>query len=262
MFGEDLDIGFYAQDAYAAYIAEAATALSIVPDFCNARGAAVDVVFDGPFLAENAFVEAAASLRRDVAGKGSRSIWERLAHQTQTEVMKEKRRVVLHAWIEKLNGPRKVQLTEYVHLYRPADQQQQQTGRSSDPAEPHAATASEEQREKVTAHRRVLGSLDFLLHLSTRDLLQVGEANPAEDPLHMDRYDGDALSASSGDGGDAIAAACAIRDALERRDDVAVARNAVDTVIKFARLAEEHAGKVATVYADVAGEEEYLRFES
>lgn len=299
MFDEDLDIGLSAEDAYAAYITDAATRRSIVPEFCSARGALVDVVFHGPFMTETAFLTAAAaSLRAGEApagsssplsglvvhpgdaggsGKGSSSIWEALARMTETYAGGRNTRVVLHAWIEKLNGAHKIQLTEPVYLLGSASQQVGSGDDSSTAAAAAAASVTRETEERtrqhgchdddnvVTGHRRVLGNLDFLLHLFTHEQLP-GEGSAPSDPLNMDRYDSSvppfSASAGSEDVSGGVAAACVVRDVLERRDAVAVARNAVDAVIKFARLAGEHPGEVAAVHADAAGEAEYLQFSS
>lgn len=287
MLDEDLDMGLFAEDVYAAYVIQIATELQITPDFRNARGATVDLVFAGPFMTEAAFQEAVAALRTgdskggvsfingDVATTSNNStnqnlpLWERLAHAslkgTETVV------VVLHAWIEKLNGPRKMQLTETV---QPVHEEQLAcsdfaSARMTTDAEANAnmenpdrdsVNGSEydvkEGQKRVITYRRVLGSLDFLFHLSTRSLL--GESNASQDVSSMDGFDSSPSSPLTGP----AAEACAIRDALEQGDGIALARNAVDTVIKFAQLAEKHAGEVATVFIDEAHGEEYLQFGS
>ncbi|KPI87297.1 hypothetical protein ABL78_3634 [Leptomonas seymouri] len=273
MLDEDLDIGFYAEDAYAAYVAQVAAMLHIIPDFSNARGATVDVIFYGPFMTEAAFQEAALDLRkRDLISAATpsaekchcynTSIWERLAQAPQTDAS---RTVVLHACIEKLNGSRKVQLTEPVQLLRKA---KTDLDCSVGSAETHGEFESEDsgngisKRDRVatTKHHRVLGSLDFFLHLFTRNPL-LGDSNVSQDSLSMDMYGASPSDPTSVNHGDASAAG-AIRNALEQRDDIAVARNAVRTVIKFARLAEEHPGKIATVYTDVKRGVDYLQFDS
>lgn len=283
MLGEDLDIGFYAVDAYAAYVIRTATALQIVPDFSNARGATVDALFNGPFLTEAAFVEAATALRDRTSNLESSSsidntntsirkespntslsspLWERLALATPDTTPPCV--VVLHAWIEKLNGPRKIQLLEPVYLLS-------ESGTISETRDlPCGMTDSDGENRKSTSptssHLRVLSNLDFLLHLSTRNPL-LGESSASQGTLDMDKFGaplGIDVAFASGEREEAekVEAARAARDALEQRDDVALARNAVDTVLKFAKLAEEHAGETATVYLDADRGEEYLQFES
>lgn len=278
MLGEDLDIGLHAEDAYAAYVVQAATELHIVPEFSNARGATVDAVFSGPFMTEAAFIEAASSLlcQSDLASpllslNGEKeessgchrdhqpcSRWERLA-RTPPHEGTPRNVVVLHAWIEKLNGPRKVQLTEPVFLFNTAKGVEE--GGGDPPGNGDGVKSGNGNGDATsTSHLRVLGSLDFLLHLSTRNPLLAESGAASQDSLSIDKYAApSSIPAASADGDDAT---CAARDVLERRDDVAVTRSAVDTVLKFAKLAEEHPGKVATVYVDAAHGEEYLQFES
>ncbi|KPA81411.1 hypothetical protein ABB37_03785 [Leptomonas pyrrhocoris] len=269
MLGEDLDIGFYAEDAYAAYITQVATVFHIIPEFHNPRGATVDVVFEGPFMTEAAFQEAALSLPPNDAMPAAAPSAE---HHSPSSMSTGERpvqapwaagaskTVVLHAWIEKLNGPRKVQLTEPVQLLRRTESNIGLTEAHDVSGKTNSShDAAEESRSTATAHHRVLGNLDFLLHLSARNLF-LGESNASQDSLTMDRY-GASFSFSASATSDDTHVACSIRNALEQRDDVAVARNAVATVIKFAQLAEEHAGKVATVYVDAQHGDEYLRFD-
>lgn len=272
MLGEDLDIGLYAEDAYAAYVVHVATALQLVPDFSNARGATVDAIFTGPFWTESAFQEAASALRRenvaplvlppcgDESSEGGTSLWERLAKMSldDTTLKATVAVAVLHAWIEKLNGARKVQVTEQVRVVPRPNAGFGGCAATDDTCNPVPET-EEETKEKAhrATHRRVLGNLDFLLHLSTSSVLLAESNTASQDSLNMERY-----GAPSGLTGAAADGSEEVRDTLEQRDDVAVARNAVDTVIKFAKLAEEHAGEVATVHVDASQGVEYLQFNS
>ncbi|KAK7200476.1 hypothetical protein NESM_000102400 [Novymonas esmeraldas] len=270
MLGEELEIGYFAEDAYAGYVTDLATHLHLTPAFRSARGATLDVVFTGPFLSRPAYRDAVR--QRKLRRFGELVLTE--SEPAEVTVAGTSSTVVtLHGWIEKLNAARKVQLMEpllpAVELGDLADgtvdsqlgdgtpgkcasasPPSRQDGAATDEASTRSASAS--------SRYRVVGSLDFLLHLSTDD--------PGASELGC--VDGDSGGSDDVDDDDEPAPPVddetrvdhARRDALEQRDDFALARNAVDTVIKFAQLAEEHPGAVGSVYVDLEEDVEYIRF--
>ncbi|CAJ1038211.1 hypothetical protein Q4I32_008122 [Leishmania shawi] len=269
MLGEDLDIGFYAEDAYAAYVTDLAAALHLLPHCRNARGATLEVVFTGPFMAFSAYQEAVKqgklvpytelpwpiSEERDVQGVAGASL-----------------AVVLHGWIEKLNAARKVQLME--PLFPAAELGETIVARSAvdkvdnsaqcafaSTLPPCAAVSADKNGTPPTlkmSRYRIVGNLDFLLHLSSSNR-PMGESQVTVDSLSVDDCDLEKADFPHDvDGTTRAAHAC--RDALEQRDDVSLARNAVNTVIKFAQMAEEHPGEVASVFVDAQERVEYIQF--
>ncbi|CBZ26246.1 conserved hypothetical protein [Leishmania mexicana MHOM/GT/2001/U1103] len=272
MLGEDLDIGFYAEDAYAAYVTDLATSLHLVPRCRNARGATLDVVFTGPFLDVSAYEEA---VRQGKLLPYAALPWSVAEERGVQGVSGATLSVTLHGWIEKLNAARKVQLME--PLFPAADLCAtvaetcvMSDGGNSAPcalasaSPPHRAASAGTANENGThpplkpSRFRILGNLDFFLHLSSRDLSTAESSVPVDSPSAYERDQEN--SNFAGDPEDATRAAHACRDALEQRDDITLARNAVNTVIKFAQMAEEHPGEVGSVFVDAKERVEYIQF--
>ncbi|CAJ1993782.1 hypothetical protein conserved [Leishmania donovani] len=272
MLGEDLDIGFYAEDAYAAYVTDLATSLHLVPHFRSARGATLEVVFTGPFRDLSAYEEA---VKQGKLVPYAELPWPVAEDRGVQGVSGPTLSVTLHGWIEKLNAARKVQLMEPLFPAAELGATIAETRVMSDAGNsapcafastspPCAAESAGTSNENDThpplklSRFRIAGSLDFLLHLSSRDL-PMGESSVPVDSPSADGRD-QANPDFAGDAEDATRAAHECRDALEQRDDVALARNAVNTVIKIAQMAEEHPGEVGNVFADAKERVEYIQF--
>lgn len=272
MLGEGLDIGFYAEDAYAAYVTDLATSLHLVPHCRNARGATLEVVFTGPFHDLSAYEEA---VKQGKLVPYAELPWPVAEERGVQGVSGATLSVTLHGWIEKLNAARKVQLMEplfpaaelgatIAEICVMGDAGNSAPCAFASTSPPCVVESAGTSNEKGThpslkpSRFRILGSLDFLLHLSSRDWLMGESSVPADSPSADGRDEANPNFAVGAD--DATRAAHACRDALEQRDDVALARNAVNTVIKMAQMAEEHPGEVGSVFVDAKERVEYIQF--
>ncbi|KAG5488809.1 hypothetical protein JIQ42_00426 [Leishmania sp. Namibia] len=272
MLGEDLDIGFYAEDAYAAYVTDLATSLHLLPHCRNARGATLEMVFTGPFVDLPAYEEA---VKQGKLVPYTAVPWPAAEEPGAQGVAAASLSVPLHGWIEKLNAGRKVQLMERLFPAAELGEAMDATNTENDAGNsaqcalastspPFAAelagTASGngEPPPLKPSRYRIVGNLDFLLHLSSRNV-PMGEGSIAAASPSADACDQDNTNCE-GNVEDGARAARACRDALERRDDIALARNAVNTVIKFAQMAEDHPGEVASVFVDSKEGLEYIQF--
>ncbi|KAG5490282.1 hypothetical protein JKF63_00402 [Porcisia hertigi] len=271
MLGEDLDIGLYADDAYAAYVTDLATSLQIVPHCRNARGATLEVVFTGPFLDLPAYQAAVAQETLLPYSIPPCPIAESRGVQGITG---SSLAVTLHGWIEKLNAARKVQLMEplfpacelgetttTMSAFQDVGNSGQPTFAASlnpDALEPACSASKNGSTLLKPSRYRIVGNLDFLLHLSSR-MMPMGECGIAVDTPSEEKH-GREGAHTSGDAIDAMRAARACRDVLEQRDDIELARNAVSTVIKVAQMVEEHPGEVGSVFVDTKERVEYIQF--
>ncbi|KAG5464238.1 hypothetical protein LSCM1_00419 [Leishmania martiniquensis] len=275
MLGEDLHIGFYAEDAYAAYVTDLATSLGLIPHCRSARGATLEVVFTGPFLDLPAYEEA---VRQGKLPPYTEVPWDIAEERGVQSAAAASRAVTLYGWIEKLNAGRKVQLME--RLFQAAELGEAIDATNTAHEANHAAQCASASTSaplaaelEGTENRSgtppplpplkssrycIAGTLDFLLHLSSCNV-PMGEGSIALDSPSADACDQGSTD-FAGDVDDRARAARACRDALERRDDVALARNAVNAVIKCAQMAEDHPGEVASVLADEEGGVEYIQF--
>ncbi|GET93483.1 hypothetical protein, conserved [Leishmania tarentolae] len=272
MLGEDLDIGFYVEDAYAAYVTDLATSLHLIPHCRNARGAALEVAFTGPFLDLSEFREA---VKEGKLVPYSELPWSVAEERGVQGAAGTNRSVTLHGWIEKLNAARKVQLME--PLIPAAElgatiEATSAVNNSGDPAQcafaltlpPFVVESEGTANENRTLPRikpsrfRIVGNLDFLLHLSSQGFVTDKSSATVDSPSKDECVQANSNFADDLD--EATRAAHACRDALEQRDDISLARNAVNTVIKIVQMAEEHPGEVGSVFVDAKERVEYIQF--
>lgn len=229
MLGEDVDIGLSAHDDYAAYIIHQASSLHLSPRFQNARGAAVDVVYVGPF-----------HTAADLAGGGLST--------ASIAVPTEEVEVLLHGWVEKWSGVHWMQLLQEVDPrgcpLSGLDPSNFLDGISGS-YKPSNLVGSTPKRG--SSEYEVVAEVGFVLHLSTKDLWR----DSSQEALRAARRDGTFVTSN---------ASQQKAKGLASRDDETLLQNAAESLMAFSRMAQEHPGITAKVFVDESGDGEYLQF--